>query len=105
MPIATATKRWVSCSQIWNAVTSDSAARRSYQALPQSRGPERDDDEHPEEGLSKQSVENSYLVLEHGDAQPSENALQNDRTQRREPEIAHPTAPIRAPNPNRQDDG
>ena len=51
---------------------------------------ERDDDKQTEESLRDAGVKNSDLILEHRDAQPAENSLQNHTADRDQTESANP---------------
>src|SRR4051812_5218545 len=81
------------------------AGFRVAKALPQSRCRERNDNEYSEKRLGEEGMENSDLVFQHRHAQSAENALQNNGAERAPAEIAHPTAGINSPDPDRENDG
>ncbi len=74
-------------------------------SAPQLRRGERDHHEHSQIGLGEAGVENSDFIFQQSHAQSAENPLDNDRGERRIAEIAQPAAIVRAPDPDRKDDG
>src|SRR3954471_14970538 len=83
----------------------DGAARRPYQAEPEPRRGQSDDDQYSEKCLRHGGVEDPDLVFQKSHAQPSENSLKNHRAECGKPEVAQPAPMVRAPDPNGENDG
>src|SRR3989442_719566 len=72
---------------------------------PQTESEHGESDNQSEDRLRKTGMKDSDLILQHGDAQTAENALQNDAGDSNQTEIAQRLSILTAPNPDREKDG
>ena len=69
------------------------------------RGHQCDDNHQGEESLRQTGMKNSDLILQHGNAQTTEDSLQDHGADRSEGQHAHPAARFCTPKPHCKNDG
>src|SRR4051812_25488872 len=79
-------------------------ANDHHRSSPYLRSHQRNYHNQTKEGLSETGMKDSYLILQHRDAQSAEYALQDNGHDGGQPEHSHPATGLKKPQPHGQND-